>query len=448
MAEHLEAITAGELRFVIINMPPRNMKTLTCTVMWPVWEWGPRNLPHLRYLFSSYGAELSTKQSIDRRTLIESEWYSNNWGDRYELTSDNNRKTEFVNNHRGVMAATSTGGPATGKGGQRIIIDDPLNPKKADSKPTRDAANTHFDRTLYSRLDNKRLDAILIVMQRLHENDPTGHILKDKSDLGFYHLKLPSIAPTRQIVIFPMSKRTVIREPGDLLWPEKEPADVLADAKLALGSYGFAGQYQQEPAPDEGGVIKRAWFKRYPLEQQPSSFDRIVISADCAFKDFTTSSKVALHVWGAIGPRRYLLARDTRHMGMTETVSAIKALKKTWDNTEPRVQAILVEDKANGPAVIEELSKTIPGVIPYEPRGSKPARILAVSPQMEAGNIYLAQEPWCDEVIDALCFVPNGENWDDVDATSQALDYLGRTPENFADSVVTVGAMASAQADW
>lgn len=448
IAEHLEAITAGELQFLIVNIPPRYMKSLTVTVMWPVWEWGPRNLPWMRYLFNSYSGELSTKHSVDRRTLIESEWYQDLWGDRFKLTTDNNRKTEFENNLRGIMQTTSTGSSATGKGGQRLIIDDPVNPKQALSDTKRNEANTHFDQTLFTRLNDKRKDAIVVIMQRLHQGDLTGHLLAEKAEMGWTILKLPALAPKPTVISFPRSNRIIARAPDDVLWPDKEPRAVLDTTKLALGSYAWAGQYQQEPAPAEGGYIKRAWWKRCSREQLPAyPWDQLIVSTDAAFKDVVTGSKVAIQVWMSKGPNRYLLDRETRHMGFTDTIHTILKLRDRWDRPEHPVTATIIEDKANGPAIIEQLKKDVPGVIAIEPDGSKPARAMSVGPTVESGNVYIIDEPWGSEIIDYWAMVPVCNEWDDVDAASQALRYLAKYEIPADAPLIIVGTLRASEMD-
>lgn len=449
--EYLEAITLGQITRLIINEPPRYMKSITVSVCWPVWEWGPKRRPHLRYLFSSYASELSVKHSVDRRTILRSGWYRQNWGSYFALTSDNARKTEFENDRRGVMSTTSTGGASTGKGGNRVIVDDPVNPKQALSDVERVNANTHFDQTLYTRLNDKQRDAIVLVMQRLHTSDLTGHLLERKRDEGWVHLNLQAQAEKRTVISLPITQKEIVREPGDVLWPAREDAPTLAKTKASLGSYAYGGQYQQTPAPSEGGIIKRAWFNRFDMRQRPPSFDQIVLSADPKFKDYETTSRVALQVWGRVGRKKYLLARDIDHYGIVETLAAIERLRNAWHKPHESlsIDAYLIEDKANGPAIVQVMQKKVAGVVPYPPRGSKEARVIAVSPQMEAGDVWIPLEPWGDEVIDALCFVPNGDNWDDVDTCSQALDYFGRSDDlNAGDLVIAGGDMTSAQTPW
>jgi len=240
ISEYLEAVTRGEIRRLLINMPPRYMKSIAVSVMWPVWEW--IRIPEQRWLFASYSASLSTKHSVDRRTLIRSDWYQQNWGGRFQLAGDQDVKTEFMNTRRGVMVATSVGGTSTGKGGNRLVVDDPHNPQQADSDVERAAAVEWLDQTFYTRQDDKKAASIVVVMQRLHERDASARCIEQ----GYTHLSLPAVSEGRTVVRMPGGAER-IREDGELLWPEREGPAEMAETERAMGPYGFAGQYQQRP---------------------------------------------------------------------------------------------------------------------------------------------------------------------------------------------------------
>lgn len=412
ISEYLEAVTAGQILRLLINMPPRYMKSICVSVMWPTWEWITR--PDTRWLFASYSGSLSMKHSVDRRTLIQSDWYQARWGRRYSLTTDQNVKTEYQNDQRGVMVATSVGGSATGKGGTRIVVDDPHNPQEALSDVQRASAITFFDQTLSTRLDDKKAGVIVVVMQRLHTADLSAHVLEQ----GYTHLNLPAEAPARTVVTFPRSGRTLVREPGDILWPAREGAPELVRARVALGSYGYAGQYDQVPSPPVGGVFQRGWWRFY--RQAPAGLEVVICSWDMAFKDLTDSDYVVGQVWGKRGADKYLLDQVRGQMNFTETCRAVTTLAAKW----PQALVKLVEDKANGTAVIDTLRSKVPGLIPVEPQGGKQARAAAVSPEVEAGNIYLpdpALAPWVHDFIEEAAAFPRGAHDDQVDAMTQAL---------------------------
>ena len=418
IAEHLEAVTAGEIRHLVINIPPRMMKSTLVTIMWPVWEW--LSTPTLRYLFDSYSANLMETHSIARRNLIESPEFQARFCDRFQLAHDSNKKDEFSNTQRGTMIANRT---ATGKGGNRVIVDDPLDPEQAFSTAEREAANRRFTQKLSSRLNNKKKDSFVIVMQRVHEKDVSSIGIAR----GYFHLKLPVEAPHKTIIYFPRSGRVLVRQPGDLLWTDREGPAEIATAKTDLGSYGFAGQYQQEPAPVEGGIIKRAWWKYY--RQYPGKFDEIIQSWDLTFKDTSHSDLVAGQVWGRLGADFYLLDYVAERMDFIATLSAIRSMSAKW----PRVKTILIEDAANGPAVVSVLRKELTGIVTFSPAdyGSKEARVFAVSPTVEAGNVYLplaqsAEGTWTpayfvEDFVRLCAMFPNAEHDDPVDAFTAAI---------------------------
>jgi predicted phage terminase large subunit-like protein len=450
IAEHLEAVSLGQMTRLIVNIPPRYMKSITVNVMWPVWEW--IRAPHIRHISASYSQSLSTKHNLDRRTIIQSPWYQRHWSGAYQLAGDHNLKTEFVNDRRGHMIATSVGGTSTGKGGDRLIVDDPLNPKEAASDAFRVAANTWFDQTFYSRLDNKKTGAIVVVMQRLHEQDLTGHLLAKES--GWTHLCLPAEAPRRTVITLPISGREITRPEGDILWPEREGPKELAETKRNLGSYGYAGQYEQNPAPAEGGILKRHWWRFWchpgqklpPVEvkqpngeialvharELPTEFDEMLQSWDMTFKDTDGSDFVAGQVWGRRWADKFLLDQVWDRLDFVATCEALIRLSGRW----PKAFAKLVEDKANGPAVISTLRHKVPGLIAVNPEGGKMARASAVSPEIEAGNVYLPHPhiaPWVEAFIGLCAAFPNAANDDPVDSMTQALlRWIGRLGDGSA----------------
>jgi predicted phage terminase large subunit-like protein len=441
MAEYLEAVTANQITRLLINVVPRYMKSIAVTVMWPTWEWLKK--PEYRYLFASYSSLLSTKHSLDRRNVIQSEWYQGNFGHIYQLTSDQNVKNEYQNSAQGVMVSTGFGGSATGKGGNRVVVDDPHNPDEVESDVQRESDVRFFDRSLSTRLNDKRFGAIVVVMQRLNERDISARCL----ELGYTHLCLPAEADKRITVILPMSKREIVREQGDILWPEREGKVELEAAKKALGSYGYAGQYQQRPSPAEGGMLKRHWWqywkpkgsdfppvmvkqpdgtwKSVEAVELPDSFDEQIQSWDMAFKDEKAAKGgkpdfVVGQVWGKKAADKFLLEQVKDRLDFPNTCFAVKALSSAW----PKTTAKLVEDKANGPAVIAALKNTITGLIAVEPEGGKVARVNSVSPEIESGNVYLPHpmiKDWVNAFIESSAAFPNAANDDEQDAMSQAL---------------------------
>jgi predicted phage terminase large subunit-like protein len=321
------------------------------------------------------------------------------------------------------MFATGMQSTATGLGGDILIFDDPLNPEQALSDAEREAVNLRFDSTFRSRINDPKTGVKIIVMQRLHELDLTGHVL-GKEKPRWEHVSLPAIAEKPQRVLYPITDRFEERAPGHLLWPERLPEAFLDSQKIGMGSWAFAGQYQQNPAPLDGGIIKRAWVRFY--RELPAAFDLLVQSWDCTFTGGDRSDYVAGQVWGRAGATYYMLPyRIYERLDFAPTRAAIKSCHTLF----PRTNAILIEDKANGPAVIDELRKEIAGIVPVSPNGGKLSRAQAMAPLWEAGNVQLPDPQvfnlsWMETYIHNICTFPRAAHDDDVDASSQALTYM------------------------
>lgn len=408
------------------------MKSLSVSVFWPCWEW--TKFPWLRWLFSSYSDRLATRDSLKCRRLILSPWYQERWGQVYSLAGDQNEKTRFENDKTGYRLAAGVGGTATGEGGDRIIVDDPLKAKDADSDAARETANTWWDETMSTRGNDPKTVAKVIVMQRLHENDLTGHVLQKMREGGepYEHLCLPAEYDPSVITFSRIGWSDPRTEPGELLWPERFGRDEIEDLKISLGSYGSAGQLQQRATPRGGGMIRRGWFRFYKI--RPDKFDQVVDSWDCTFKDAKGADYVSGQKWGRIGADTYLLDRINDRMDFPTTIQAVQNLAVI----EPVAPAKLVEDKANGPAVISMLRRKVAGLIAVEPDGSKTARVSAISPYIEAGNVYLPDPtiaPWVEKFIGQCTSFPFGGNDDDVDSMSQALTRLYGLSKNNGQSV-------------
>jgi len=420
ICEHLEGVTRGHIRRLLISMPPRHMKSLAVSVFWPCWEWITH--PERRWLFCSYAAGLAIRDSLKCRRLLESPWYRARWGNRFVLTSDQNEKSRFENDKTGCRIALGVGGAATGEGGDRVVVDDPHNIREAESETIRQSVLDWWDQVMSTRLNDPRNGAMVIVMQRVHENDLAGHVLRQG---GYEELKLPAEYEGSR-------HRTSIgwqdprQERGELLWPERFAREEINRLKRDLGSYAAASQLQQRPSPAEGGILKRHWWKFY--REAPRKFSELLQSWDCSFKDSSTSDFVVGQVWGRNGADKYLLDQVRGRMDYPATIQAVKRLSEKW----PQAHAKLVEDKANGPAVVAMLKHEIAGLIAVNPAGGKEVRAHAVSPQIEAGNVYLPDPSiamWINGFIEECAAFPNGAFDDQVDAMSQALVHLAARPD-------------------
>lgn len=418
ICEHLEAITRGELQRLIINVPPRHMKSLLVSVFWPTWEW--TQYPSRRFLTASYAQNLSTRDAVKSRRILLSPWYQERWGSVFSLTGDQNEKMRYENDQAGYRIATSVGGTATGEGGDRLVLDDPHKAGEILSTTIRETDIDWLRETWSTRLNDPKNGAEVIVMQRLHERDATGYLLAEVG--GYEHLCLPAqFEPARRATtVLGWSDPRQVE--GELLWGDRYDAEALEKLSRALGSYGVAGQLQQRPSPAGGGIVKGAWFKDHT--EAPVRFDEILQSWDMAFKKTDGGSYVAGQVWGRTGANKYLLARVHQRLSFPDTKRALRQMTTDW----PQARLKLVEDKANGPAIIDELRDEIPGLVPVQVDGSKEARMHAVSPDIEAGNVHLPHPdtaPWVREFVGNIESFPRGEN-DDGDAMSQALQRLGR----------------------
>jgi len=252
-------------------------------------------------------------------------------------------------------------------------------------------------------------------MQRLHDRDLTGHLLKQG---GYEHLCLPAICEEPQKVYFPVSKKTVDRNPGDVLHPSRESLEVLDQQRAQMGSWSFTGQYQQRPTAREGGIVKRQWIKFW--KQLPARAQVKAQSWDMTFKDSAASDFVVGQAWMKSGGEYYLIDQTRGRMDFVASIAAVKA----FSAKHPSLFSKLVEDKANGPAIIAMLKKDVSGIIPFKPEASKDERLAAVAPFFEAGNVYLPDPsiaPWVNDYIEELVNFPNAANDDQVDATTQFL---------------------------
>ncbi len=439
ICQHLEAVTDGRIRHLLINIPPGHMKSLLVSVFWPAWVW--IRWPEKRGIFSSYAHDLAVRDSLRCRDIIDSPWYQENFvrgewtvspegelavEEGWSLSEDQNRKDYFSNTKKGFRICTSVGGKGTGFRGDWIVVDDPLNASDAYSKAAREEAIRWWDQTMSSRLNDPAVGAKVIIMQRLHEEDLAGHVLRKG---GYDHLCLASEFEPKHAATTSIGWRDPRKEPGELLFPSFFTPAVLAQAKKDLGADAYAGQHGQRPAPPEGIIFKRSWWKRWrkpgdfvpegtEARLLPAAFDDMLISVDAAFKDTDGSDNVAMGVWGRLGPDRFLIDQACRRMNFTETIHQLLDLI----NAYPKARTRLIEGKANGPAVISVLKKKVTGLIEIEPEGGKEARAHAVSPDVEAGNVYVPMHaPWVHEYLEELCAFPKAMHDDQVDQTTQAL---------------------------
>jgi len=445
---HLQALYNREFYNLLINIPPRFGKSIICGVMFPAWAW--INDATMRIVASSYAQNLSTRDNLATRRLVESAWYRERWGDRFSITTDQNEKTRFENDKKGFRLATSVGGVATGEGGDLIIVDDPHNVNEAESEVVRKGVLDWWNVTMPTRTGRGGRALRLVIMQRVHEDDLSADIIKKGN---YVHLCLPMEyeSPTdKQPARKGWNGWTDWRTTdGELLWPERfDQALITATLRPPnMSTTAYAGQFQQRPAPAEGGMFQRRWWKFYntdPLALLAKADDKCW-SWDMTFKDLSTSDYVAGTAWCRIALDFYLLPHAVRErMGFSASKTAVKACAAKW----PMIHAKLVEDKANGTAIIEDLSSSVGGLIAVEPQGGKEARASVMQPYCESGNVYLPDPsiaPWIEDYMEEFRNFPNGKNDDYVDSSSQAIVWMlqriarGFKPMTFGYSKSTSG---------
>lgn len=428
------------IKDLIINVPFRSGKTRIVTEMLHPWTW--IQWPWMKFITWSYASELSIDKTVESRRVIQSDWYQRNWGDRFTLAEDQNLKSHFSNDKGGSRRATSTGGTVTGQGADVLIGDDPLNPKQADSEDLRKTCIDHFDKTMFSRLDNAKVGVRIIVMQRLHEEDLTGHLLSVNPG-GYEHICLPGELSDR---VRPVEAREFYRDGlfDALRFDRKQ----LAEYRVPLGSYGYAGQIMQAPSPAVGGMFKGYWWRFWVPKgmvlppwyeknekdenvacqtlELPETFDELGMFWDLNFgsEDGTENKDLSYVVgqpWGRVGARKFLLDQYREQTDYVGTKVAFRSMTER----HPAIYAKYVEKKANGAAMISDLRSSVPGMVAIPAEKDKVTRARPASAECEAGNLVLphpAIAPWVKDFILEFKQFPKGAADDQVDATAHMVN--------------------------
>jgi predicted phage terminase large subunit-like protein len=441
ICEHLEAITMGDIKRLLINIPPRHSKSTIVSVMWPAWEWIVH--PEQKFLCASYSGNLSTRDNLKTRRLLQSNWYQDRWKHMFELSGDQNAKQRFENDKTGYRLATSVGGTATGEGGSRLILDDPHGAQAAQSEVMRNSDLEWFDMVWSTRLNNPKTDAMVTVMQRLHERDISGHIIDDIK--GWEHVCIPAEwdGKSRKTVLGPYDPRKV---KGELICPERFGKKEITNLKQLLGAYGTAGQLQQDPVPSQGGILKTEFFNFWPSTSGLPPFEYILQSYDCAFTEKTTGDPTACTVWAMFthkGERNAMLI-DAWDEHLSYPDLRAKAIKDwtteyggmTKDSPYSRARRpdrILVEAKASGQSLLQDLRLAKVPAVGYNPGlADKVSRAHQAAPTLELGLLWIPESgknpgqhvSWAAAFLKQLGKFPVAEHDDYVDTFTQAIIYL------------------------
>lgn len=456
VCQHLEAVARGDVKRLIINIPPGHMKSLLCSVFFPAWMW--THSPEWRGIFGSYALSLAMRDSVKTRDIIRSDWYRLAFANRWTVKEDQDTKGIFHNSMMGARQCVAVDSAATGFRGDCFVIDDPLNVKDAHNERARVTAIEWINKTTSTRLNDPRTGTRILVMQRLHENDPTGELLRQG---GWEHLCIPSeFTPGK-------SRATSIgwvdprKKQGELLFPERFGVKELDEARKSLGD-DYEGQHNQSPSPPSGLIFKR-WQLKYwappelaetlpPVRERlpsgelvecevkplPALFSERGISWDFTFKGEKSGDYVVGQVWADKGANSYLLDQVRDKIEFTGQVEYMRNLCKKY----PTHTLKIVEEKANGAAIISMLRDEIGGIVAENPKDDKVTRARASSHLFSAGNVYLphpAIAPWVDDFLDELTKFPRARHDDQVDAMTQWLNRQGRGSGELGGLVNIVG---------
>lgn len=448
ICEHLQGVTAGHITHLLINVPPGTMKSLLVNVFWPAWEWTLD--PSLKYLTASYDQELSTRNNADMRTIVESEWYQRNWP-HVQMKDDQNQKTRYETTRAGWRIGTSVGGKGTGWHPNRKIVDDPHNVKKSASKTDRETVINWFTKTLANR-GYALGAATVVIMQRLHEEDVSGWILKNQADT-YVHLMLPMrFEPDRQCSTFGSCTATVATDTaghqtltfgapqqwtdprtqkGELLWPHFLTPTIVASTARTLGTYGDAGQNQQRPTPEEGGMFKLQWFtKRVDAVPADAHILARALGIDCAATegggDHSAFVQMCITTDG-----RVFVERVTRGQWGPQSFEGPGGMFHLTCTSAPAWTRIREEEEggSSGKKVTAAHAQLLMGYDYQGVRstGDKATRARPFAAQCAVGNVYLVNGPWVDAYVDELThFRPDGSDQvdDQVDASATAFNEI------------------------
>jgi predicted phage terminase large subunit-like protein len=455
VAEHLQAVVDGDIRRLIINIPPRMGKSSITSVALPAWAWAqeqrsPTSGPGVQFLHASYANQLSLRDSVKCRRLIESPWYQQLWGSRFKLNSDQNTKSRFSNDQGGERLITSIGAAVTGEGGSIIVVDDPNAANEAFSEATIQTTIDWWDGTMSTRLNDPKTGAYIIIQQRLAEDDLTGHILS--KDVGEWtHLCLPMKFEKDRSFVSSIGWKDPRTAEGELLWPERFGNAEVTLLERQLGPFATAGQLQQRPEPAGGGVIKREWWQLWPDTVFPP-MDYIVASLDTAYTTKTTNDYSALTVWGIFtgdtkaqtnrmldvngrpmyvdrtynegAPKVMLMHAWQERLELHQLVEKVGKTAKSL-----KIDKLIIENKAAGISVAQEIrrlygNETFAVQLSDPKSQDKLSRLYSIQHLFAEGMIYSPDRAWADMVMTQVGQFPKGKHDDLVDTVSMALRHL------------------------
>ena len=413
----LTDLATGRIRRLLVSMPPRHGKSELISHWLPVWYLN--TWPERRIILATYGADFAADWGRRVRNTVQEHADTL----QVRIAQDSSAANRWHTTAGGGMVAAGAGGPLTGRGADLFIIDDPIKTAEdAYSATWRERVWDWWTTTARTRLEPGA--SVVVLMTRWHDDDLAGRILRNAQESGdaWEVLNLPALAENGD----PLG-----REPGEALWPERYDVEALQTTRREVGERTWSALYQQRPTVDEGGYFQRGWWRYYT--RPPVRFDEVLQSWDMAFKGTASSDFVVGQVWGRQAADRYLLDQVRGRWDFPRSLEAVRELSFRW----PDARVKLVEDKANGSAVIDTLRRELQGLVPVEPMGGKVARAAAVSHQAEGGNVWLPArsiapdgtpvlDPWVRDLVEECAAFPTGVNDDQVDAMTQALIRMAR----------------------
>lgn len=421
ICEYLEACTRGEIRNLIINIPPRHMKSLLVNVFFPAWVWIEH--PEKKFIFTSYGEDLAIRDSVQCKKLITSYWYQSNW--KLDLRKDQNQKGNFENLTGGYRKSFGFGGGIVGEGGDFIVVDDPLKPSDAQSDTIRNGVNQTYDNTISTRLNDPKKGVKIIIMQRLHQDDLSGHLLA--SDEHYEHLCLPA---EYEGIRFVSSNGFVDprKTEGELLWNERFGIDEIQSLKNTLSELGIAGQLQQRPSTVAGNIFKKEWFLN---RSENTDIISRWISADTAQSIKSTADPNAITVGELRSDYRlYIREVSNKRLEFTDLQAEVERLANKY---KYKLEGIIIESKSSGISLQQSITKTSPDwmkplVVAWNPTGSKEQRFYQSALWCEKDCVLLPPPTesydWLYDFEKELFTVPNATHDDQADSFSQLVTFL------------------------
>jgi phage terminase large subunit-like protein len=451
IAEHLTWISLGQIRFLMINIPPRMSKSTLCSVLWPAWEWIDH--PEVQWLTASYALQLSRRDSAKSRRLITSKWYRERWGDKYSLMKDESTASQYLNDKGGRRVITATQAAATGEGGNRVSIDDPHNVLETESDLIRTEVHNFWDNTMASRLNQQNVDSWMLIGQRTHEDDLFGHVMRNEDMSEIVHLVLPNeFDPKRRCVTVNLATKKKWRDPrrktGELLCPDRLNAKSTARLKKKMVGYKYQLQFNQDPKAGGGQILKREFWRPWPKDKPIPMCDYIFSSWDTALRDTQTADYSARSDWGLFYPtnedgvptneQNLILFGAWR--GQVPYWKLRRVAKSAYETIQP--DTVLVEQKVSGISLIQDFRRIRMRVTPVKlDHGGRvkidmKERAELASPVFEQGLVWYIPDDHkpeekriMEDVIDECAKVPGGTNDDLATTVCQAAMWLRRRRE-------------------